>query len=191
MEPIIAEVAERVKAMREMCDISVEEMAEVVGKTPEEYLVYESGEMDFSFTFLYKIAKKCGIDMVELLTGEVPHLSECTFVKAGHGLPIKRRKGFTYQHLGYNLTNRLSDTFLVFAPYIEGDNDENVHLSTHAGEEFDYILEGTMRFVHDGHFYDLEPGDSVYYNSGLPHGIYATSKEGCKFIACVIKGRQE
>lgn len=191
MEPIIAEVAERVKAMREMCDISVEEMAEVVGKTPEEYLVYESGEMDFSFTFLYKIAKKCGIDMVELLTGEVPHLSECTFVKAGHGLPIKRRKGFTYQHLGYNLTNRLSDTFLVFAPYIEGDNDENVHLSTHAGEEFDYVLEGTMRFVHDGHFYDLEPGDSVYYNSGLPHGIYATSKEGCKFIASVIKGRQE
>ena len=191
MEPIIAEVAERVKAMREMCDISVEEMAEVVGKTPEEYKVYESGEMDFSFTFLYKIAERCGIDMIELLTGEVPHLSQCTFVKAGHGLPIKRRKGLTYQHLGYTLTHRLSETFLVYAPYIEGDNDENVHFSTHAGEEFDYVLEGTMRFVHDGHFYDLGPGDSVYYNSGLPHGIYATSKEGCRFIASVMKERPE
>jgi quercetin dioxygenase-like cupin family protein len=191
MEPNIAEVAERIKAIREMCDISVEEMAEVVGKTPEEYVTYESGSMDFSFTFLYKVAQKCGIDMVELLTGENPHLSECTFVKAGHGLPIKRHLGYDYYHLGYTLNKRLSETFVVFAPYIEGDNDENVHLSTHAGEEFDYVLEGTMRFVHDGHFYDLEPGDSVYYNSGLPHGIYATSKEGCKFIACVIKGRQE
>ena len=96
MEPIIAEVAERVKAMREMCDISVEEMAEIVGKTPEEYLEYESGKLDFSFTFLYKVAQKCGIDMVELLTGENPHLSECTFVKAGHGLPIKRHLGYDY-----------------------------------------------------------------------------------------------
>ncbi|MBR1452932.1 MAG: cupin domain-containing protein [Candidatus Methanomethylophilaceae archaeon] len=191
MEPIIAEVAERVKAMREMCDISVEEMAAVVGKTPEEYLVYESGEMDFSFTFLYKIAERCGIDMVELLTGEKPHLTDCTFVKNGKGLPIKRRLGFEYHHLGYTLDKRLSETFVVFAPYIEGDNDQNVHLSAHDGNEFDYVLEGTMRFVHNGHFYDLEPGDSVYYNSGLPHGMYSTSKDGCKFIASVMKGEEK
>ncbi len=38
MEPNIAEVAERIKAMREMCDITVEEMADIVGKTPEEYV---------------------------------------------------------------------------------------------------------------------------------------------------------
>ena len=143
MEPIIAEVAERVKAMREMCDISVEEMAEIVGKTPEEYLEYESGKLDFSFTFLYKVAQKCGIDMVELLTGENPHLSECTFVKAGHGLPIKRHLGYDYYHLGYTLNKRLSETFVVFAPYIEGDNDKNVHFNTHEGNEFDYVLEGS------------------------------------------------
>ena len=191
MEPVIAEVAERVKAMREMCDVSVEEMAAIVGKTPEEYMVYESGTMDFSFTFLYKVAERCGIDMVELLTGENPHLSSCTFVKNGHGLPIKRRLGFECQHLGYPLTKRLSETFVVFAPYIEGDNDENVHKSSHEGNEFDYVLEGTMRFVHDGHFYDLEPGDSVYYDSGKPHGMYATSKSGCRFIASVMKGGEQ
>ena len=190
MEPIIAEVAERVKALREMCDISVEEMAAVVGKTPEEYAEYESGELDFSFTFLYKVAERCGIDMVELLTGEKPHLKDCTFVKNGQGLPIKRRLGFEYHHLGYTLDRRLSETFLVIAPYIEGDNDQNVHLSTHAGNEFDYVLEGTMRFVHNGHFFDLGPGDSVYYESGLPHGMYSTSKEGCKFIASVMKGEE-
>ena len=187
MEPIVSEVAERIKALREMCDISVEEMAEVVGKTPEEYKVYETGEMDFSFTFLYKIAERCGVDMVELLTGGKPHLGECTFVKNGRGLPMKRRLGFEYQHLGYTMKDRLSETFVVIAPYIEGDNDENVHLSQHEGNEFDYVLEGTMRFVHAGHYYDLEPGDSVYYNSGMPHGMYATSKNGCRFIASVMK----
>ena len=93
MEPNIAEVAERIKAMREMCDITVEEMADIVGKTPEEYVEYESGRLDFSFTFLHKCAEKFGIDIVELLTGENPHLSGCTLVRKGKGLPIKRRIG--------------------------------------------------------------------------------------------------
>lgn len=188
MEPNIAEVAERIKAIREMCDISVEEMAEVVGKTPEEYVTYESGSMDFSFTFLYKVAERCGIDMVELLTGEQARLNECTYVKNGEGLPMNRRLGFQYQHLGYTLNRRLSETFVVIAPYIEGDDDSNIHLSTHDGQEFDYVLEGTMRFFHAGHYYDLGPGDSVYYNSGMPHGMYATSEGGCKFIASVMRG---
>jgi len=191
MEYNIAEVAERVKAMREMCDFTVEEMAEVVGKTPEEYREYESGKMDFSFTFLYNIAEKCGVDMVEFLTGKKPHLSECTFVKNGQGFPMKRRLGFEYQHLGYTLSNRFSETFVVIAPYIEGDNDENMHVSSHEGQEFDYVLEGSLRFVHDGHFMDLEPGDSVYYDSGKPHGMYATSKNGCRFIASVMKGGRQ
>ena len=191
MEPNIAEVAERIVAMRELCDISAEEMAEIVGKPVDEYLEYETGTRDFSFTFLYKCAERFGIDMVELLTGEKPHLAECTYVKAGHGLPIKRRRGFEYQHLGYTMKNRLSETFLVIAPYIEGDNDEPIRMSTHAGQEFDYVLEGTLRFSHDGREKDLGPGDSVYYDSGKPHGMYATSKSGCRFIAVVMKGADQ
>ena len=67
MEPNIAEIAQRIVAMRELCEISIEEMAEVVGKTVDEYVEYESGELDFSFTFLHKCAERFGIDIVELL----------------------------------------------------------------------------------------------------------------------------
>lgn len=188
MEPNIAEVAERIKAMREMCDISVEEMAGIVGKTPEEYVQYESGNLDFSFTFLHKCAEKFGIDIVELLTGENPHLSGCTLVRKGKGLPIKRRIGFEYEHLAFNFKDKLAETFLVTAPYIEEDQNSPIRVSTHEGQEFDYILEGTLKFSHNGHVMDLGPGDSVYYDSGKPHGMYATSREGCRFIAVVMKG---
>lgn len=188
MEPNIAEIAERIKAMRELCEIPVEEMAEIVGKTPEEYVEYESGRLDFSFTFLHKCAERFGIDIVELLTGENPHLSGCTLVRKGKGLPIKRRIGFEYEHLAYNFKDKLSETFLVTAPYIQEDQDAPIRVSTHEGQEFDYILEGNLRFSHNGHVMDLGPGDSVYYDSGKPHGMYATSKEGCRFIAVVMKG---
>lgn len=187
MEPNIAEIAERIKAMRELCEIPVEEMAGIVGKTVEEYTEYESGKLDFSFTFLHKCAERFGIDIVELLTGENPHLSGFTLVRNGQGLPIKRRVGFEYQHLAYNFKDKLAETFVVIAPYIEEDQDAPIRTSTHEGQEFDYILEGTLRFTHNGHVMDLGPGDSVYYDSGMPHGMYATSKDGCKFLAVVVK----
>lgn len=187
MEPNIAEIAQRIVAMRELCEISIDEMAEVVGKTVDEYVEYESGNQDFSFTFLHKCAERFGIDIVELLTGENPHLSQCTLVRNGKGLPIKRRIGFEYQHLAFNFKDKISEPFIVIAPYIEEDQDAPIRVSTHEGQEFDYILEGTLRFSHNGHVMDLGPGDSVYYNSGMPHGMYATSKDGCKFIAVVVK----
>lgn len=191
MEPNIAEVAERIVAMRELCDISAEEMAEIVGKPVEEYLEYETGTKDFSFTFLYKCAERFGIDMVELLTGDNPHLSGFSLVRKDHGLPMKRRIGFQYQHLAATFKDKLAEPFVVFAPYIEEDQNAPIRTSTHVGNEFDYILEGTLRFSHDGREMELGPGDSVYYDSGKPHGMYATSKSGCKFIAVVMKGAEE
>ncbi|MBO4797257.1 MAG: cupin domain-containing protein [Candidatus Methanomethylophilaceae archaeon] len=190
-EPNIREIAERIAAMRELCGITAGEMASVVGKPEEEYLEYESGTRDFSFTFLYKCAERFGIDMVELLTGDNPHLSGFTLVRSGQGLPMKRRIGFQYQHLASNFKNKLSEPFVVFAPYIEEDQTAPIRVSTHAGQEFDYILEGTLRFSHDGRVMDLGPGDSVYYDSGKPHGMFATSAAGCRFIAVVMRGAED
>ena len=52
----IREVAERIRAVRESVGFTPEEMAEKIDVSVEEYLSYESGERDFSFTFIYKVA---------------------------------------------------------------------------------------------------------------------------------------
>lgn len=187
VEPKISEIAERISAMRELCDFTAEDMAAELDITPEEYLTYESGTRDFSFTFLYKCAEKFGIDMIELLTGDNPHLSECSVVRKGHGLPMKRRKGFTYNHIAPTFKYKIAEPFVVTAPYIEEEQNAPVATSTHEGQEMDFILEGTLRFVHDGREVELREGDCVYYNSGMPHGMIATSKGGCTFIAVVMK----
>ena len=187
-EPAIAEIAERIGAMRDLCGFTCEEMAETLDITAEEYAKYETGKKDFSFTFLYKCAEKFGIDMIELLTGENPHLSECTIVRGGKGLPIKRRAGFEYYHLAAAFKDKVSEPFIVIAPYAEGNLTGPIATSTHVGQEFDLVLEGKLRFVHDGHETELEAGDSVYYNSGKPHGMVAVSQGGCRFLAIVMKG---
>ena len=70
MENQIMEIAERLKEARESLEIGVDEMARVVDVTPEEYVKYEAGEYDFSFTFLFKCAQTFHMDITELMTGE-------------------------------------------------------------------------------------------------------------------------
>lgn len=187
MDPKTTEIAERIAAMRDLSGFTTEEMAIAAGIDNDEYVLFETGKKDFSFTFLYKCAEKFGIDMVELLTGENPHLTEFTIVHCGNGLPIKRRKGFEYYHLASNFKNKIAEPFLVKAPFIREEQNLPIPLSTHEGQEFDYIISGSLRFQHDDHIEDLIAGDSVYYDSGKKHGMISTSKEGCTFLAVVMK----
>jgi len=187
MELKLAEVAERIKTLREIMEFSEEEMAQKTGVTVEEYRAFESGEADFTFTFIFKCAEVFSVDMIEILTGEKPKLSFYSIVRSGTGLPITRRKGFSYQHLAYRFTGKLSEPFLVRAPYSEEEQTQPIHLSYHDGQEFDYILSGHLKVAMEDHIEILGPGDSIYYDSGHGHGMVATGGEDCTFLAMILK----
>ncbi len=187
MEPNIKEVANRIQALREDCGFSMQEMADFTGRSLEEYEAQESGDQDLSFTFLYKCAKKLGVDVIELLTGESPHLTGYSLTRAGDGLSIKRRAGFEYLHKAPHFRNKLVEPFLVTAPFIEEEQDEPIHLSYHEGQEIDYIISGHMRFAYENHVEDLGPGDLLMYDSGRGHGMIATCGEPCTFLAFVAR----
>lgn len=187
MEPLLVEIAERIRGLRELMDISEEEMASVTGVTPEEYREYERGETDFPFTFLLKSAQRFGVDIVELMSGEDPHLSFYTVVRRGKGLPMQRRKGFEYRHLAFLFKKKLAEPFFVTAPYSDEEQGKPAPYSVHDGQEFDYVLKGTLRIELEGHVEVLEEGDSIYYDSGHRHGLMAVSGQDCQFLAVVLK----
>jgi uncharacterized cupin superfamily protein len=58
-------------------------------------------------------------------------------------------------------------------------------LSTHEGEEFIYILNGTMELVYGKNKYLLNPGDSVYYDSIIPHHIHGYQGQKAKILAVI------
>ena len=187
MEPRLIEVAERIRALREIMEFSSEEMANAAGVSVKEYEILESGAQDFSFTFLYRCAQKFGVDMIELLTGENPHLTSYTVVRGGKGLPIRRREGFEYYHLASNFRDKKAEPFYVKAPYRAGEEERPIALSTHKGQEFDFILKGKMRFAHEDHIEELEAGDSVFYDSSKGHGMIAVGGEPCEFLAIILR----
>ena len=71
MDYSLKEVAGRIKDLREAKGFTPEELAKLTGVSVEDYKILEEGETDFSFTFIYKCAKACGVEVVDILEGEI------------------------------------------------------------------------------------------------------------------------
>ncbi len=183
----LAEVAQRIRTMREITGLSEEEMAKCTGVSREEYQRCEAGDQDFSFTFIYKCAKRFGIDPTDLIRGVSPTLSSYTIVRHGDGLPIARRHGFKYLNLAPLFKNKTAEPFFVTMPYSEAEQHVAIKLASHAGQEFDIVVKGSMKAQIGSHIEVLNEGDSIYYNSGTPHGMIATGGQDCQLYAMVMK----
>ena len=182
------EIAIRIREIRDVMDMDAKEMADFLEMSEEEYALYESGKTDFPFTFLYNTAKKLGVDITELLTGDMPKLTVVNVTRAGEGLPISRYEQYHYLNLAWLFKNKIAEPYYVTAKYEDRfDESSEITLNYHKGQEFDYMLSGKMEFYLDNMVYVLDEGDSVYYDSSLPHAMKASGGQAAKFIAVVIK----
>jgi len=181
----LSEIGGRLAALRDIIDIPAEKMAEIMKLGIGEYIAYERGERDFSFSFLQNAANILGVDVVDIISGESPKLTKCAVVRNGGGYDIIRRMAYDYKHLAFTFSNKKAEPFMVT---VEPKPEENkLTMQSHAGQEFNYMVSGSMEFHLDNTVYELNEGDSVYFDSGIPHAMKATGNQPAKFIAVVIK----
>ena len=164
----IREVAERIRATRESVGLTPEEMAAKAGVSVYEYLAYEGGAKDFSFSFIYKFANACGVEITDLMEGESPRIKSFDITRKGEGLPIARRKGLSYLRLAPQFRNKIGEPFLVTIPYVD-EKFRVPHPHTHEGQELDIIISGKLKVRIGDNEEILEEGDSIYYDSSEPH----------------------
>lgn len=181
----IREVAQRIKAVRESVGLTSEEMAEKTGVSVYEYLAYEGGAKDFSFTFIYKFANATGVEITDLMEGESPKIYSYDITRKGGGLPIARRKGMSYMRLAPKFRNKIGEPFMVTIPYVD-EQYRVPHPHTHEGQELDIVVSGQLKVRIGDHEEILNEGDSIYYDSGEPHDEWAVGGKECKFYAVVF-----
>ena len=99
MDYSLKEVAGRIKDLREAKGYTQEELAKLTGVSVEDYIVLEKGETDFSFTFIYKCAKACGVEVVDILEGTSTTLSSFSITRKGEGLKILKLHGVESRRL--------------------------------------------------------------------------------------------
>jgi len=184
MNENVKEICARVKVLREIGDISAEALAAELGLNPAEYNEWESGTKDFPVGVLVEIANYFKVDLPELITGATPKLKMYCLTKAGQAPEVTRRPMYAYWNLAYNFHRKKAEPFIVEAsPETE---NKPINLNTHPGQEFNYLLEGRLLISIGGHDIELNPGDSVYFDSQEPHGMKALGGTKARFIAIVF-----
>ena len=179
----LKQIADRVREMREIMEIEAGDIAEKIGVSLEEYLAYENAEDDIPIGKLYLIADELGLDPTVLLIGDNPKMAEYSLVRAGHGINVERYAGYRFSSLAYNFISREMEPMIVTI----SESDERPELVSHEGQEFNYIIEGKMLFKIGEITYELEEGDSVYFDSGVPHAEKALDGKPARFLAIVMK----
>ena len=182
----IREVAGRIRDLREVNGLSLEEMAQRTGLTVEEYTAHEAGERNLSIAFLYRCVLILGVDMSDLLEGHSPKLRSYSLTRKGDGQKIEE----AHHMVGYNLAagfrNRIALPLYMEIAYRPGAEYEDLELTTHEGQECDIVIRGHMKIQIGSHVEILHAGDTIYYDSSTPHGMTAVEGEDCAFYAIVL-----
>ncbi len=181
----LKDVALRIRNAREILGFTEEIMAQNTDITVEEYRAYENGEKEFGFTFIYKCAKCFNLDPTDLLKGASPTLTSYEVTKCGGGLPITRKEGYEYKNLASMFKKKTAEPFRVIIPYLE--NGDEGKASSHKGQEFDIVVRGKLKITVGNNTEILEPGDTIYYNSAIPHKLSAVGGEDVEIYAIVMK----
>ena len=183
MDEQILQIAERIKELREIAGISVESFAKEIGVDTEIVLQYESGKIDIPVGFLIKLSGKFNLELSALLRGDQPKLHVFSVVRKDKGISVDRRKQYQYENLAYNFIHKKVEPFIVT---INADSEKApLEFNSHAGQEFNYVLEGTLMLVIGDHELTLNEGDSVYFNSGFNHAMKALNNQHVKFLAII------
>ncbi|MDR1439413.1 MAG: cupin domain-containing protein [Clostridiales bacterium] len=180
----IKNIADRIRDLREIAGKSVGEAAGEIGVGEELYAKYESGELEIPVSVMYEISMKNNVELTEILTGEAPKLSTWCYVRKGAGADVERVSKYKYQSLAYNFARKKAEPFIVTV--LPEDESVPYHLNSHPGQEFNYVIEGTLKIIINGRELTLGEGDSLYFDSSSPHGMKAAGSGPAKFIAIIM-----
>ena len=173
------EIGRRIAELRDICGYTQENMAVSLGLDLETYVEYEEKGADIPIGAIFKIANKCGVDFTEIITGKTAKLGTFQVVRAGEGLEVSRFPGYSYRDLAFLFGNKIMQPSMVT---LETDKTE---LNTHDGQEFNFVVSGTIGLIIDDKEIALNAGDSVYLNPTIPHGHRALSDGPCVFLAVI------
>ena len=179
-------MAQRIKELREIMGLSVQEMAEKTDTSIEEYQDCENGRSDLNFTFIYRCALAFGVDVTDIIEGASPRLASYTVTRRGEGQEISQAHGMEYYNMAYAFKNRIAEPLFVRSFYDENAQHKDIELTTHKGQECDIVISGSLVVQVGTHREKLGPGDSIYFDSSTPHGMIAVDGEDCLFYAIVL-----
>lgn len=183
MSEEMKQIAARIRELREVFEITEEEMAKDVNVSLEIYREYEASGEDIPISVLYHISQKFGVDMTEILTGKPARLNTYAICRRGMGKSIRRYEGYHFESLAHRFERRIIEPLLVTLH----PSDEQAAMVTHLGQEFNLVLEGSVIVTYDGREHLLQEGDAIYFDPTRPHGQRAGGNAKARFLTVIVE----
>ena len=177
-------IGRQVRAYRKKMEITVVDLASQAGLSAGMLSKIENGLTSPSLATLRALADALQIPVTALFRS-YDEVSDAMHVKAGEGLKIERRgtrAGHQYQLLGHS-----THPALAVEPYLITITEESDVFPRfqHSGLEFLYIIEGSVKYRHGDSVYELEAGDSLFFDADKPHGPEQLVKLPLRFLSII------
>lgn len=177
-------IGRQVRAYRKKMEITVVDLANQAGLSAGMLSKIENGLTSPSLATLRALADALQIPVTALFRS-YDEVSDAMHVKAGEGLKIERRgtrAGHQYQLLGHS-----THPALAVEPYLITITEESDVFPRfqHSGLEFLYIIEGTVKYRHGDSVYELQAGDSLFFDADKPHGPEQLVELPLRFLSII------
>ena len=179
---------DRVRRVREEHGLSIKDLSSRTGIDLAALRRIESGEIIPALGQLVRLGRALDMKMGYLVS---PGIDESmTVVHKDERRPVSRygeKKsmlfGYSYESLAPEKAERLMEPFIVTLVPTEAED-----FSTHAGQEFLYVLEGEVKVQVGDRIDFLKPGDAAYYDSVEPHLVRCVGTSPAQILAVLHTG---
>lgn len=178
------QIGDRIAQVRNEKGLSIAQLSELTGFDQQMLEQIEANTLCPQLGTTIKLSKALDSALQKLISGEghVPY----TITRLDQRMVISRtttergrQEAYTYMGLAPEVKGRHMEPLIVVLK-----NVQDQERSSHSGEEFIYVLEGAVRLEIDDKRYELQPGDSAYYQSSQPH-LLTAKDEHAKLLAVI------
>ncbi|OEU64842.1 MAG: XRE family transcriptional regulator [Desulfobacterales bacterium PC51MH44] len=172
---IVEEIGMRIKSIREEKGLTLDQLSKLTGFDVELLASIESNQVQPQLGTIIKLSKALDSAFGRIVSGigdklySVTRKNEQKIVSRSTSKK-GRKQVYTYKSLAPEVKGRHMEALIV---QLEENPDDE--MSVHEGEEFIYVLDGVVVIIVGEDKFELEPGDSIYYLSTIPHLIAAKS----------------
>ncbi len=179
-----AKIGSRIKTYRKELGLTVEELAGKAGLDMSFVQAIEEGRTAPALGPMVKLSGALGVRLgtfTDDIAGSDPLISrkssraEDTAVHASG----EKKEHMSYHHLGKGKVDRNMEPFFICLAPLKGDPE----MSSHEGEEFVVVVRGEVILHYGTEVHTLTAGDSMYYNSVVPHHVGAKGPHPAEIYA--------
>lgn len=178
-------IGEKISTIRNTRKLETGELASKSGLSELQLIRIEKGESIPSLGVLIRITRALGTRIGSLMDDvlkEGPVVVRADEIMSTVSFSTKeKREHLNFMSLAQNKAGRHMEPFIVD---ITPDKAEMPVKSTHEGEEFIYVLEGTITVHYGSEVFNLNPGDSIYIDSAVKH-LVTTREDRARILAII------